>query len=395
MPRQRRRDNRSRSRHILWFFTKNNPPDPEPVHRKILIQILDVDSQAYAFQLERGEGAGGGAGAAAAALHGLAVLHAANADRPVGRRDASEPAVRDGRRGQAADAPEEAAEDPARPGVHPGAGQDEAASGGGGLRGDGRPGVRQAPNALPEQQGGTPHWQGCIKFRGGKTFKSIREWAQGGPLDAAHFEPCRSWKHAWAYCTKEATRIDGPWTRGQAPALARAPVDHFIEEDCPEWQRHVLRTVRGPPQRRKVHWVWSTSGGIGKSTLARHLVGFEFRGRSICVRGKCSDVLFGISQFLNENDDLWLVIVDVPRCNEGAVSYQALEDVKNGMFFSPKYESTMALFADVHIVVFANEPPNFNKMSLDRWDVIRADEPAPVPPQGAPPAAYDIFSVLN
>lgn len=83
---------------------------------------------------------------------------------------------------------------------------------------------------------------------------------------------------------------------------------------------------------------------------------------------------------LDAGNPLELVVIDIPRCNENKVSYQAIEDLKNGMLFSTKYESAMCVFDAPHVLVFANFPPERAKLSADRWDVrhVCAVQAAPV-----------------
>jgi hypothetical protein len=44
-----------------------------------------------------------------------------------------------------------------------------------------------------------------------------------------------------------------------------------------------------------------------------------------------------------------------------------MENVKDGLFFSTKYESGMVRYNPPHVIVFANVPPDVTKMSADRW----------------------------
>lgn len=65
-----------------------------------------------------------------------------------------------------------------------------------------------------------------------------------------------------------------------------------------------------------------------------------------------------------------MIIVDIPRASQGKVSYQALEKLKDRAFFSTMYEPDMVILPDnVHVICFANAPPDFTQMSLDRWIV--------------------------
>uniref|UniRef100_UPI004049B2EE hypothetical protein n=7 Tax=Pseudomonadati TaxID=3379134 RepID=UPI004049B2EE len=61
---------------------------------------------------------------------------------------------------------------------------------------------------------------------------------------------------------------------------------------------------------------------------------------------------------------------DIPRSQLDYLSYTGIEEVKNGCFFSSKYESEMVLYNSPHIIVFANEEPTYHKLSSDRWNVV-------------------------
>ncbi len=54
---------------------------------------------------------------------------------------------------------------------------------------------------------------------------------------------------------------------------------------------------------------------------------------------------------------------------EDYVSYQALEEIKDGIFFSGKYEGGMKIFNSPHVICFANFSPAEHKLSGDRWVV--------------------------
>lgn len=64
-----------------------------------------------------------------------------------------------------------------------------------------------------------------------------------------------------------------------------------------------------------------------------------------------------------------VVMIDVARTNMERFNYQALEQIKNGIFFCGKYESKMVVMNIPHVVVFANEPPEQSSLSADRWEI--------------------------
>ena len=51
------------------------------------------------------------------------------------------------------------------------------------------------------------------------------------------------------------------------------------------------------------------------------------------------------------------------------VSYEAIENIKDGIMTSNKYKSTNLNFETKHVIVFCNHEPDFTKLSRDRWEV--------------------------
>jgi len=51
------------------------------------------------------------------------------------------------------------------------------------------------------------------------------------------------------------------------------------------------------------------------------------------------------------------------------MSYTGMEEIKDMFFYSGKYEGGMVCGRNPHVMVFANEPPDYDKMSANRWKV--------------------------
>jgi hypothetical protein len=83
--------------------------------------------------------------------------------------------------------------------------------------------------------------------------------------------------------------------------------------------------------------------------------------------GKKADIMYSIMEA--DMDKCNSVIFDIPRDNGNKVSYKSIESIKNGMVYSPKYESKHKLFNSPHLICFANCEPEFEKLSNDRWVV--------------------------
>ena len=67
------------------------------------------------------------------------------------------------------------------------------------------------------------------------------------------------------------------------------------------------------------------------------------------------------------------IIVDLARMTKiSQAAYYTLEQIKNAIFFSGKYQSGMvASCIPPNVVVFANTPPNTKMMSEDRWRIYK------------------------
>ena len=80
---------------------------------------------------------------------------------------------------------------------------------------------------------------------------------------------------------------------------------------------------------------------------------------------------YGMGEMMKQNQGVAprVVFIDIPRTSKGHVSYQGIEELKNGCCYSTKYESGMLLFEPPHVVVFANDPPQEGMFSADRLHV--------------------------
>lgn len=198
---------------------------------------------------------------------------------------------------------------------------------------------------------GTPHLQGFVQFR------SKSRPLEKVSIKAIHWEKCKgTYAQNINYCTK----TDGErWTNME---LKQPIIDYFTFEYKP-WQQEILDLLAGPVNRRNIYWYWETVGGVGKSIFTRHLV---MKKKADYVCGKRDDMKLIVADKL-EKLDISCLIIDIPRNQGNNISYTFMEEIQNGMFSSGKYESKNVLFNVPHLIVFANFPPDTEKMSKDRW----------------------------
>ena len=201
---------------------------------------------------------------------------------------------------------------------------------------------------------GTPHLQGSIWFSK-KTrweelklpFANLMRWTAMRNEDA-----CLN------YCSKDKTRKPG----GRQTVFGFPKPLKLINPNK-DWQIKILNIIDQEPNDRLVYWFWSQEGGVGKSQFCKYLCATKN-----CVfidEGKKGDIMYSIMEA--DMDKCNTVIFDIPRDNGNKVSYKSIESIKNGMVYSPKYESKHKLFNSPHLICFANCEPDVCKLSSDRW----------------------------
>lgn len=201
--------------------------------------------------------------------------------------------------------------------------------------------------------GGTEHVQGVLVFQ-----EKQRPMSVFPELKEIHWELCRNYIASVQYCQKEETRKSGgkTWSVG-----AEVPTTISVI-DPKGWQLTLLERIPRL-EDRKIYWYHEPRGGIGKSMLMKYLV---VKQKALVLSGKGADMKYAIT-IMKEKPKL--IIIDVPRSSHQYISYSGIEEVSNGCFFSPKYEAGMCVFESPKIIVFANEVPDFTKMSEDRWNL--------------------------
>lgn len=207
-------------------------------------------------------------------------------------------------------------------------------------------------------ESGTEHYQGVIQYRHQVAFTSLKS------LDPTiHWEPCKNLRASLNYCTKADTRIGGPWCVGWDPP---EPIRTIAEGDFNDWQRHLLGHINDRPDLRRVYWYWEQTGGVGKTAFAKWAA---VNRNALVLSGKSADIKFAVAQRIRQRGGLGLAIFSFTRTLENYVSYEAIEAIKDGIFFSGKYEGGTVVFDSPHIVCFANFPPDYEKLSIDRWAI--------------------------
>lgn len=229
---------------------------------------------------------------------------------------------------------------------------------------------------------GTPHLQGAVSFKKKMRMNECKLFNKKIHWEIMRGKP----SEAYAYCCKEDTRNGELFTNFYKP-LKLITYDMLLPK-----QVEVVNLVNRTTDDRSVLWFWEDQGNWGKSFLTRY---FLDSMDAFVVNGKGKDILYGIFAFIESNGYCPpLVIIDIPRINMGKVSYGAIESLKNGYFFNAKYESGMVRFSPPSVVVFSNEAPELDSLSMDRW-VVRNLVPGGEQVEGVSPSTEGELAIIE
>lgn len=201
---------------------------------------------------------------------------------------------------------------------------------------------------------GTPHLQGCL------TLKKAMRWTELNLPREIHWEATRNSAAAQAYCAKSETRAGPTMSKGM-------PRDLRLISILLPWQQKCLDICSSEPDFRTVFWIWESVGNVGKSQFARYM---HATRRALVVRGGEAKDLLYIVNTTEDLDTITTVIWDLPRAIAGHVSWNAIEQIKDGLITNTKYESGSRVVPPMHVVIFSNFPPaNRGDISADRLKV--------------------------
>ena len=115
------------------------------------------------------------------------------------------------------------------------------------------------------------------------------------------------------------------------------------------WQVVIEHLLRTEPDSRTIFWIYGSEGNEGKTTWAKKKVQ---EGWYYSRGGKGMDIKYGYLEHLGS------CVFDLPRQSEDVIQYRVLEEIKDRMISSEKYEPVNIHSKDnVHVVVCANFKP--------------------------------------
>lgn len=223
---------------------------------------------------------------------------------------------------------------------------------------------------------GTPHLQGVFKSKNSIKFDTLK-----AKFPKIHWEVTKSWEKSIKYCSKEDTRTGEVYKSDDIKITIKKKIKSPLDgKELYSYQRKVLKILKTEPDDRKIYWFFEETGNVGKSALVKHIY-LTFKDRVVIATGKGNDVRNQINMHVNGNPkldvpgkDLDIAILDISRTTEDYVSYEVIEQIKNGLLYSGKYEGGVCCFNSPHVIIFANFEPKRDTLSEDRWEIYKIDD---------------------
>jgi len=135
------------------------------------------------------------------------------------------------------------------------------------------------------------------------------------------------------------------------------------------WQDQLFSILSNCMSNRRIYWVYDKRGGSGKTAFQKHMLASKEGVMLLPGASTSSNINEAVRGFLDENARIEYMMINLARGTECYSSiYQTLEQVKDQMLFCPKYKSKV-IYLEVSpvICVFANNLPEVEKLTKDRW----------------------------
>lgn len=211
---------------------------------------------------------------------------------------------------------------------------------------------------------GTPHLQGYINSKNPISFQTLKNLCNQLHLEKAKGSDVENYN----YCSKEGDFFTNFEMDRKNKFLKK--YENIIWK---EWQNNILDILKTKPNDRTINWITDNTGNKGKSFLSKFIY---LKYNCILADGKKDNVFNQVLKFYEENinEEIEVIILDIPRHNLEYINYGCLEQLKNGLIYSGKYEGGVCVFESPHVIIMANENPDITKFSMDRWNIINLDE---------------------
>lgn len=135
------------------------------------------------------------------------------------------------------------------------------------------------------------------------------------------------------------------------------------------WQNYILETIKDEPDTRRITYIYDPPGKKGKSFLCKYIA-LKYKD-VIIADGKKDNIFNQINILLNiKKIEPRIILLDIPRYNQDYLNYGVIEQIKDGLIYSGKYEGGLCIFDHPHVFIFSNSECDMSNWSEDRYNII-------------------------
>lgn len=187
-------------------------------------------------------------------------------------------------------------------------------------------------------------------------FECLKEWCKDRDVPPSDLDLAENFPSLFGRYPKACRRfadLFGPRFKFMGEGVELRP-----------WQSSLENVLLDEPIDRKILFVVDPQGNTGKSWFIKYWLTKDGDSQRLSV-GKRDDLAFAIDPKCS------VFLFDIPRGQSEFIQYSVLEQLKDGIIFSPKYESSTKVLTHIpHVVVMMNEEPDRTKLSADRYVVM-------------------------
>jgi len=235
---------------------------------------------------------------------------------------------------------------------------------------------------------GKLHFQGCFSLKKGRITRKqlLKQFSnQIDNVNGLTLQPQFSFAGSVDYCTKEETRVEGPWIKGDQVLDYLGNKDFILKP----WQEVVYNQMvksRDPINakthiaQRGVIYVEDLEGGAGKTSFIKWMC--QNRGRFNVYKiplGKQDRLVSAVAKL--KGYDVDAICIDIPRTIANDIDmngvFHAIEELKGGHVVDTMYGNYReAFFKNLVILITSNIEFNqmLQYMSLDRWYIYQLEK---------------------
>jgi len=180
--------------------------------------------------------------------------------------------------------------------------------------------------------------------------RPLREILLDGTHDQAILSHISAFEKLDAVCKQERSYI----------AAKEEHNAYLATRERQPWEYKLKEIVEEDTDTRSIHWFVDTEGETGKTVNAKDL--YFNHNAYYCTGGKAVDIFHAY-----DNQPIVVFNIVASSCKEThEYLYKVLEEFKDGIFSSGKYNSCIKTFKIPQVIVFSNDYADTTKMKKTR-----------------------------